>query len=79
MSSGASDELVLESSNFCAETSNEIDVLGDMVVHIEGIAGGVRLDVFRAVGVLQRVERFFERRRGSAIISRCARAGDNDV
>lgn len=56
-------ELVLESGDLSAETADEIHVLGDMVVNVQGVAGGVRLDVLRAIGIFQGVEGFFEGRR----------------
>lgn len=61
-SSCAPNELVLESHYFGAETANQADVFGDVMVHVQGVARGVGLDVLGAVGVLERVERFFERR-----------------
>lgn len=53
---------MLESHYFGAETANQVDVLGDVMIHVQGVARGVGLDVLGAVGVLKRVERFFERR-----------------
>lgn len=64
---------MLEPRNFGAETANQVHVLGDVMVHVQGVAGGVRLDVLGPVGVLERVERFFERRGGAANIFRVRR------
>lgn len=59
-------ELVLEPGYLGAQATDEVNVLGDVVVHVQGVAGGVRLDVLGAVGVLEGVERFLEGRRGAA-------------
>lgn len=43
---------MFESGDLGAEATDEIYVLGDVMVNIQGVAGGVRLDVLGAVGVL---------------------------
>lgn len=51
---------MLESANLCAQGTNKVHVLRDMVIDVQGVTGGVRLDVLGAVGVLQRVQGFLE-------------------
>lgn len=57
---------MLKSGNLAAQAADEIHVLGNMVVDVQGVAGGVRLYVLSAVGVLERVEGFVEGRSGAA-------------
>lgn len=67
-------ELVLESGDLGAEAADEIHVLRDVMVHVQGVAGGVRLDVLGAVGILEGIEGFFEGGR-CATASTSARGG----
>ena len=47
--------------DFVAEIGDELNVFGDVVIHIQHITPHRRLDVLRTIRILQRIQRFFKR------------------
>jgi hypothetical protein len=64
---------IFEFRNFLSQLVNKFDILTDVTIKVEGIAGDFGLDFFGAITVFQRIVGFVvvERRRGDADYHDC--------